>query len=106
ISLFDYQQRMVQGSQTNQVVFDPACAVKLISGAIDYARRLDFKPHPDYHYAREIFGDINPEDCQETFEYGREGKPFYVAGPYDNAIRIVNQLSRKLGPEGFDYIVF
>lgn len=105
ISLAQYEQ-MLSGSHTAMVNFDPACAIKMILGAIEYAKRLDFKPDPDYYYAREIFGDIDPESCEETFEYGREGKPFYFAGPYDSVNRIMNQLTRKLGPDGFHYVAF
>jgi hypothetical protein len=97
--------RMMQENPNPQVIVDPACAVKLILGAIEYAAALDFKPHPDYYYAREIFGDIDPNACAETFEYGSDGKPLYVAGPYDNARKIVNHLTRRLGPGGFDYVV-
>ncbi|HUG11574.1 MAG TPA: hypothetical protein VMM36_11195, partial [Opitutaceae bacterium] len=38
----------------------PAYVRKLVEGAVDYARRLGFEPHPDYRAAREIFGDIDP----------------------------------------------
>jgi|ERR1051325_6817574 hypothetical protein len=104
IMLSQYARIMAENPNA-LVIFDPACAVKLILGAVEYAKALDFKPHPDYYYSREIFGDIDPNACAETFEYGRDGKPFYVAGPYDNARKIVNHLARQLGSEGFDYVV-
>jgi hypothetical protein len=97
--------RLMQENPNPQVIFDPDCAVKLILGAIEYAKALDFKPHSDYYYSREIFGDLDANACAETFEYGRDGKPFYVAGPYDNARKIVNHLARRLGAGEFDYVV-
>ncbi|MEW6208341.1 MAG: hypothetical protein AB1631_08235 [Acidobacteriota bacterium] len=103
ISLAQYDQ-MLRSNPEKMARTDPACAVKLILGALDYAKRLDFKPDPDYYYAREIFGDIDPESCEEIFEYGRDGKPFYFSGPHDNVNRIINQLRRKVGPDGFDYV--
>jgi hypothetical protein len=42
------------------------------------------------------------EPYQLTF--GREGKPFYVAGPRDNVQRILRQLEKTAGPGNFDYI--
>ena len=105
ISTAQYYERFVHGAATKQVPCDPAFAVKLIVGAVEYAEELGFGPDPDYYYSREIFGDIDPASCQETIEYGQNGKPFYFAGPYDDAKKIVNHLARKLGPGGFDYVV-
>ena len=61
-------------------------------------------PDRDYYYAREIFGDIDPASCPEAIEYGTDGKPFYVAGPYDDVERIMDRLTRKLGPDGFHFV--
>jgi len=105
ISTAQYFQQFVNGPSTTQIPCDPAFAVKLIVGAVEYARQLGFSPDPDYYYSREIFGDIDPESCREEIEYGREGKPFYVAGPYDDAEQIIKQLTRRLGQDEFHYLV-
>ena len=83
---------------------EPALAVKLIQGAYAYAAKLGVKPDPDYIYSREIFGTIDAESCGETIEYGSDGKPLYVAGPYDDAENVLAHLTRTLGPEGFHFI--
>jgi len=47
-------------------------------------------------------------DCPTNFEYGHEGKPFYISGPHEtaNQVRaIVDQLQRRLGPDKFDFLV-
>jgi hypothetical protein len=85
---------------------EPACARKLVEGAVAYAKDLGFEPHPDYRIARLIFGDIDTADCATEFTYGREGKPLYTNGPNENAAmqrRIVNQLARRCGPGGYEY---
>jgi hypothetical protein len=71
----------------------PECARKLIEGAVDYAESLGLPPHPDYLKAKAIFGDIDPSQCQEDFEYGLNGKPFFVAGPYDTPARIAQVMN-------------
>jgi hypothetical protein len=83
---------------------EPALAVKLIKGAYEYAAKLGFKPDPDYFYSREIFGTIDAESCGETIEYGNDGKPFYLAGPYDDIEKVLARLTRTLGPDGFQFI--
>lgn len=104
ITAEQYKQ-LVYGQPTKQTPFNATCAVKLILGALEYARELGFKPDPDYFYSREIFGDLDPAGCEETFEYGMDGKPFYVAGPHDDSNRIVNHLAAKLGPDGYLFMM-
>jgi len=105
ITAEQYKQRLVSWQPTKQIPFGAPCAVKLILGALEYARELGFKPDPDYFYSREIFGDIDPAGCEETFEYGMDGKPFYVPGPHDNPDRIVNHLTKKLGSDGYRFMM-
>jgi hypothetical protein len=85
----------------------PACTRKLIEESIAYAKYLGFKPHPDYFIAKKIFGDIDSNTCPVKFEFGRDGKPFYASGPSDTpekSRKIIDQLMKKCGPDGFNYI--
>jgi hypothetical protein len=36
---------------------------------------------------------------------GREGKPYYIQGPYDDANRIKSILDRSVGPDGYKFIM-
>ena len=86
----------------------PERARKLIESAEAYARELGLAPHKDYQAAKKIFDEIDADACPDTFEFGQNGKPLYVAGPYDNQNfqqRILNTLAAKLGPDGFDYVL-
>jgi hypothetical protein len=74
-------------------------------GAVEYAKQLGFNPDPDYYYSKEIFGTIDFASCQETIEYGKDGKPFYFAGPYDDVDRIMNHLTQRLGRDGFHFVI-
>jgi hypothetical protein len=86
----------------------PAAARKLVEGAVEYARALGLPPHPDYARARPIFGDIDPAESTQQFEYGKDGKPFFFAGPHDGPARcrqILNTLIQACGVDGFDYLL-
>ncbi|MBF0553264.1 MAG: hypothetical protein HQK96_01760 [Nitrospirae bacterium] len=86
---------------------DPACAVKLIDGAVAYAEDLGFTPHRDYAVAMKIFCDINPQDCQHNFEFGKDGTPLFFAGPNDTPAkckRIIETLEKRCGTNGYNYI--
>jgi hypothetical protein len=86
----------------------PAAARKLVEGSVEYARALGFHPHPDYARARPLFGDIDPAESAEQFEYGKDGKPLFIAGPHDGPARcrqILNTLIQSCGVDGFHYLL-
>ncbi len=86
----------------------PACTRKLVEGAVAFAADLGLAAHPDYGKAKAIFGDIDAEACAQEFAYGQDGKPFFVAGPYDTAARckrIIGTLTERCGPNGFHFLV-
>jgi hypothetical protein len=73
-------------------------ARQLVHGAVAFAAGLGFDPHPDFATARGHLGELS-EPCAITF--GREGRPLYVAGPYDDPIAVMEKLSAAVGRDGF-----
>jgi hypothetical protein len=65
----------------------PACARKLVEGAVEFAAKHGLAPHPDYRIGQLAFADVNAAECHQEFEYGQDGKAFYVAGPHDSVAR-------------------
>lgn len=105
-----YEDRIVKGLFGNFGVVHRSAEYirKLIEDAVSYAAGLGISPHPDYRKASAIFGDVEASDCHESFEFGKDGKPFYVAGPRDSLQRskaIISVLRNRLGEDGFHYIV-
>ena len=80
-------------------------AAKIIREGVAYARELGFRPNRDIRDAQLVLGDADPDACDEEIPLGKEGKPIFVSGPYDNVERILDKLTRKLGPDGFHYLV-
>ncbi len=86
----------------------PEYARKLIEGAVEYARGIGLSPHPDYQKAKMIFGDISAESCSEVFVYGRDGKPFFIAGPNDDYYRcrhILKTMQNRCGPGNYHFLL-
>ena len=79
---------------------DPLVAQSLVFHAIDYARKLGFSPHRDFD--ERLFGP-RPEELAET-PWRAEERPLYVAGPRDNAARILAQLVATVGEGNFDFV--
>jgi hypothetical protein len=106
----DYEDRF-QGEMRQKLpvrAARPACVRKLVESAVEYAANLGFPPHPDYHKAKVLFGDIDPGECTETFEFGQDGKPFFISGPFDDEARcrrILATLLERCGPGGFEYLI-
>ena len=90
------------------VELKPPCIRKLVEGAVQYAADLGLSPHEDYRTARLIFGDIDAGACTEEYEYGKDGKPFFIAGPYDDEARcnaVYRALENRLGPDAFHFLM-
>ena len=105
----EYTQRLSRWSTEESLQpMQPACFRKLVEGGVAYAHDLGFSPHEDYAVASQIFGDLESTACPMRFEYGHDGKPFYVSGPHETATQvraIVEHLQRRLGTANFDYLV-
>lgn len=87
---------------------EPTYIRKLVEGAVAYARELGFEPHNDYMKAYKIFYDIDPDECTTEFEYGHNGKPFFISGPHDSPVkckRIMDTLAERVGPDGFEFML-
>jgi hypothetical protein len=111
-SLFDtereYEQKLRSNMMARQIMVkaDLNLVAKIIREAIAYANNLGFKPDPDYRDATLVLGDANPDACDVPVPLGgQDGKPFFIAGPYDNVDQIMAKLTRKLGPDGFHFFV-
>jgi hypothetical protein len=75
-----------------------ALAQQLVHGAVAFAARLGFEPHPDFAAARGHLGDLG-EPC--AIRFGQQGRPLYVPGPHDDPIRVMRVLKQTVGTEGF-----
>ncbi len=81
-------------------------AAKIVKVGIDYAAQFGFRPHRDYLEASILLQDADPDSVDvEVPVGGPEGKPFFIAGPYDNVDKIMARLMQQLGPGGFNYLV-
>jgi hypothetical protein len=100
------RRRMAENSAL--VPLPPPDLRALVEDAIDFARQIGFEPHPDYQRVKPIFGDIDATAATERFEFGKDGKPYFISGPSDNALRcrqILRSLYQHCGPDGYHYTI-
>ena len=108
VNSFSEYQKLRQEILDRQLLIsaDLNLAAKIIQTGLAYARQFGFEPHPDYYEALWVLGQADPAACLETIPVrGPEGKPFFIAGPYDNAEKIIARLTKAVGPDGFNYMV-
>ena len=95
--------RLFFSAYQDQPVEAPAeLARHLVFGAVEYARGLGFGPAPGFE---EAAGHLGPWAGPSAIGFGRDGKPFYIQGPYDNAARIMNMLEQSTGQDNFHFLV-
>ena len=77
----------------------------IIFGGIDYARQFGFQPHKDFKLSRHILQDRSLVVPRADVEFGRDGKPLYVSGPHDDAMKIMRQLQAAAGEGNYHFMV-
>jgi len=65
-------------------------AQHLVFGAVEFARGLGFEPHPDFAAAADHLG-VWSGPC--PIEFGYNGSPYYIEGPYDDVGAIAKTLA-------------
>jgi hypothetical protein len=65
-------------------------AQHLVFGAVEFARGLGFEPHPDFATAADHLGTWWGH-C--PIQFGYNGSPFYIEGPYDDVESIARALA-------------
>lgn len=76
----------------------------LIYGSIDFAEELGFAPHEVFRITEYILDPNYINDEIDNLEFGKDGRPFYIAGPYDNVNKILHTLQKNVGDGNFDYL--
>jgi hypothetical protein len=76
-----------------------------VYGALDYAEELGFAPNKDFRIAEYLLGPDLITDGINEIEFGMDGKPFYISGPYDNLRQILATLNRSVGVGNYEYFL-
>ncbi len=105
LSLVEYEQLIENAYRSfsesaTKISLEQAQAI--VFSALEYAASLGFSPHRDFEQARPHLGQWSGET---RIQCGRNGKPFYINGPYDNPQKIINTLKSSVGEGNFDYLL-
>jgi hypothetical protein len=67
---------------------DPAYARKLLRDVTGWAASNGFSPHRDFAIIEKLFGNVDADACDETFQFGRDGELTYISGPSESPAQI------------------
>jgi hypothetical protein len=96
------------GEAQSLIAMEPPRARRLLRDLVAWSRSIGLPPHPDYAAAEALFGDVPVDSSDESFSFGRDGKPFLIQGPSDTPARIrkrIEALRRTVGDDGFEYML-
>jgi hypothetical protein len=95
--------RKMETTQTMSPI-SPACLVKIVKGSVDYALSFGLRPHPDFRHASMLLEGIDPSTCPHEYTFGRDGKPFYIQGPYDSP-EVARAILERIHASGGHFLV-
>lgn len=90
--------------ETEPVECPVELAHQMVYASIEYAAQFGFQPEKDFALSQYLLAPRGELEEPYHLTFGRNGKPFFVAGPHDNAARIIRQLEKTAGPGNFDYL--
>jgi hypothetical protein len=86
------------------VEISPDLAHEIIYGGIEYAKQFGFRPHRDFDLSQFILDPPDAHPRTGKAEFGKDGKPFYISGPYDDVDAILRQLVRTAGEGNYHFM--
>lgn len=98
-----FKATTASGHSSDLVAITLTEAQGIIYGAIDYARSLGFEPHPDFNSKSQSHLEGRPNSLI-PLEFGRDGQPYFMSGPYDDSAQILATLEANVGADNFGFI--
>jgi hypothetical protein len=83
----------------------PALVHEIIYGGIEYAAQFGFRPHADFKRSQYVLDPPDLHPRTGAVEFGHNGKPLFISGPYDDVDAILRKLTRTAGEGNFRYFM-
>jgi len=102
----DFLERYLDRMEIEMI--DYALVHNIILSGVEFAEEYGFKPHKDFTSVTEFMLEEDNDDIELIeIECGKDGKPMYVQGPYDDDVKankIMKQLEHSAGVGNYDFI--
>ena len=84
---------------------EPSMAANLVFGGLDYAEQLGFRPEKGFTITKYIIDEDLVTDDIDNIEFGQNGKPMFIQGPYDNVKMVLAMLNKNVGEGNYDFVM-
>ena len=105
--LFQYEDFVEQMFQAHggKMSVDYVVVHNIIYGAIAYAEDLGLKPEKDWALSQFILEEDTEDIELMDIEFGKNGRPLFMSGPYDNIANITKRLENSVGKDNFEVMI-
>jgi hypothetical protein len=79
-------------------------AHQMIYQSIEYAEQFGFEPEKDFALSQFLLAPRGELEESYQLTFGKDGKPFFIAGPNDNVSRIMRQLEKTADQGNYDFM--
>ncbi len=94
---------LVERFEGEEISYDEAH--NWVYGAVEFAQEAGINPHSEYKITQYFLEEDTEEIPLIEFEYGKDGKHFFVADGNLELSKYLPILERNLGEGNFDYVV-
>ncbi len=84
---------------------DYVLAHNIIYGAVAYAEDLGFKPEKDWALSQMILEEDTEDVALIEVEFGKNGRPCFINGPFDNVNAVITKLNKSVGEGNYDVVM-
>jgi len=109
IPLEVYRDKIAKQGHMDFKPISYALAHNIIYAGLEFAEEYGFKPHKDFTSVTQYMLDEDTEEVELIeIECGKDGKPLFICGPYDNQLKvesILAQLEMTAGAGNYHYIL-
>ena len=101
----DYKGKMFNNFMNDEMPISYDLAHNIIFGAIEYAKNLGFVPHKDWEFSQFMLEPKSSPIVEKIdVEFGKDGKPFFISGPYDKVDSVIHKLEKAVGTGNFTFM--
>jgi len=100
-----YREQLYDISEQMEIeLCDYTLVHNIIFAGLEFAEEYGFKPHKDFTSVTEFMLEEDTDDIELIeIECGRDGKPLYIQGPFDDAAKS-NKIMKQIECEYIKYI--
>ena len=87
---------------------EPRRREELVESSVAYATQFWLRATSCLRKTLSLWNGIDSSECSTEFEFGRDGKPHFISGPYDTAITIaasIAKLQESVGEGNYDFTI-